>query len=57
MIVKGWKNGEFHLVDTNDNACLEAFAEEMDKTEYVTAYDAGVVEQHKEHHFKSKEEK
>lgn len=37
MMIKGWKNGEFHLMDTDDKACLEAFAEAMDRTEYVPA--------------------
>ncbi len=56
MIVKGWKNGEFHLMDTDDNAALEAFAEAMDRTEYVPA-DTAAAEQGKGHHLRKEKNK
>ena len=56
MTVKGWKNGEFHLIDTDDNALLEAFAEAMDRTEYVH-YDTAAAEQGKGHHARKEKNK
>ena len=51
MMIKGWKNGEFHLLYTDDRARIEAFAEAMDRTEYVPA---GTAEAEKKHRTKEK---